>query len=106
MAQLRLDYHEFMRQKAEIIVINPDKLDKTQIFWQREQIPFIGISDPDHVIANMFGQEVKLLKLGRMPAIVIVDKNGSIRWRHYGKSMKDIAKDEVLLSVLMELNSE
>ena len=106
MAQLRLDYPEFTSRQAEIIVVGPEKPEKFGSFWKKEQIPFIGIPDPQHAVAKIFGQQVKLLKLGRMPAIVIVDKTGNIRYRHYGNSMTDIPKDEVILSVLDELNSE
>jgi peroxiredoxin Q/BCP len=69
-------------------------------------MPFLGIPDPKHVIANMFGQEVKRLKLGRMPALIVVDKEGRMRNLHYGNSMQDIMKDEEVLALLDEINKE
>jgi len=69
-------------------------------------MPFPGIPDPEHKIAGLYGQKVKFLKLGRMPALVIIDKRGRIRYGHYGESMSDIPTDDQLLSLLDELNKE
>jgi len=68
-------------------------------------MPFIGIPDPQHSILKLYGQQVKLFKLGRMPAQMIVDKNGMLRYIHYGHSMSDIPENEKLLSLLDELNT-
>jgi hypothetical protein len=41
-----------------------------------------------------------------MPAQVIVDKQGTARYVHYGKSMQDIPSNEELLQLLESLNAE
>ena len=69
-------------------------------------MPFVSTADPKHVIANLYGQKVKLLKLGRMPALMVIDKEGKIRYRHYGDSMSDIPSNEEILSLLDNLNKE
>ena len=46
------------------------------------------------------------LEIRRMPAMVVVDMDGKIRYRHYGESMSDIPSDEEILSLLDELNKE
>ena len=84
----------------------PDKPGQFKSAWEKLDLPFVGIPDPKHTIADQFGQQVKILKLGRMPATVIIDKNGNIRFSHFGNSMKDTTSNEVLLSVLDEINSE
>jgi peroxiredoxin Q/BCP len=33
-----------------------------------------GVPDADGKLANLFGQEWKLLKLGRMPALFVIDR--------------------------------
>jgi len=53
---------------------------------------------------KLYGQEVNLFKLGRMPAQVIVDRMGQARYVHYGHSMSDIPPNEELLALLDELN--
>jgi peroxiredoxin Q/BCP len=69
-------------------------------------MPFVGIPDPKHVAPKLYGQEVRPFKLGRLPAQVIVDKAGYVRYVHYGKSMSDIPPNEELLARLDELNQE
>ena len=106
MVQLRQDYQEFTNRNADVVVVGPEKPEKFRAFWKKEHMPFIGIPDPQHTVAKLYGQQVKILKLGRMPSIVIIDKSGKIRYRHFGNSMMDIPANKKLLSVLDELNHE
>ncbi len=69
-------------------------------------MPFPGVGDPKHVVGKQFGQKVKLLKLGRMPAQFVIDKEGRMRNVHYGESMADIMTDEEVLALLDEINKE
>jgi peroxiredoxin Q/BCP len=57
-------------------------------------------------VLKRYGQEVKLFKLGRMPAQVIVDKQGQARYVHYGHSMSDIPPNDELLAILERLRVE
>ena len=52
-----------------------------------------------------YGQEVDLCKLGRMPAQVIVDRSGTVRFVHYGQSMSDIPENAEVLALLDQLNA-
>jgi len=106
MAQLRRNYKQFIEKDAEIIAVGPESAKVFTDWWHKNQMPFIGIPDPKHVIANVFGQKVKLLKLGRMPSLIVVDKEGRIRNLHHGNSMQDIMKDEEVLALLDEINKE
>ena len=72
--------------------------------WDKEQYPFIGLPDPEHRVADSYGQQVKLLKLGRLPALLVIDSDGFVRYRHYGSSMRDIPNNEEILQLLDELN--
>lgn len=69
-------------------------------------MPFTGIPDPAHIIADLYGQQVKLIKLGRMPASLLIDKHGYIRYSHFGNSMQDIPETRVVLELIDELNKE
>ena len=106
MAQLRQDYPQFVERDAEIIAIGPEGRARFADYWQDHDMPFIGIPDPAHVVPKLYGQEVKLLKMGRLPAQVIVDKGGQVRYAHYGRSMSDIPPTDELLDILDQLNSE
>ena len=45
-----------------------------------------------------------MFKLGRMPGLLITDKEGIIKYAYYGDSMKDIPKNEILIEKLKEIN--
>ncbi len=106
MAQLRQDYQEFQRRDAEIVVVGPESPKAFADYWTKEQLPFVGLPDPDHNVAGRYGQEVKLLKMGRLPALMVVDKAGVVRYQHYGDSMQDTVSNAELLDLLDELQKE
>ena len=106
MAQLRQDYQEFVQRDAEILVVGPDDRAAFKKYWEKEQLPFVGLPNPDHSVAKLYGQQVRLLKLGRMPALVVIDKQGRVHYQHYGNSMQDIPENERILNMLDELNQE
>jgi peroxiredoxin Q/BCP len=106
MAQLRQDYQEFVSREAEVVVVGPDDGTAFEDYWRKEDLPFIGLADPTHTVAGRYGQEVKLLKLGRMPALMVLDKTGRARHKHYGSAMSDIPPNREILAILDGLNEE
>jgi peroxiredoxin Q/BCP len=86
MAQLRRDYNKFTERETEILVVGPDDTKAFSDYWDK--------------------QKVKLLQMGRMPAQVLIDKSGRIRYRHFGNSMSDITDNRQILALLDELNQE
>ena len=106
MAQLRQDYQEFVKRQAQAIVVGPDDAKAFQAYWRQHDLPFVGLPDPKASVLKLYGQEVNLFKLGRMPAQVIVDKAGVARFVHYGHSMSDIPENAEVLSLLDQLNAE
>jgi peroxiredoxin len=105
MAQLRQDYAEFTRRDTEVVVIGPESAEAFAAFWSKEKLPFVGLPDPKHSVLKLYGQEINLFKFGRMPAQVIVDKQGRVRYAHYGHAMNDIPEDGELLALLDQLNA-
>ena len=103
MAQLRQDYDEYIARDTEVVVLGPEGPKAFEEYWSKEELPFIGLPDPEHSVLKLYGQQVNLFKLGRMPAQVIVDKAGIARYAHYGKSMSDIPSNQELLSLIDEL---
>lgn len=106
MAQLRQDYQKFVDRDAEVIAVGPEDRQTFAQYWEKEQMPFPGLPDPTHTVADLYGQEVNLIKLGRMPAQVVIDKKGKIRYAHYGRSMSDIPPNDEILALLDDLNLE
>jgi peroxiredoxin Q/BCP len=103
MAQLRQDYQEFVKRDTQVIVVGPEDAEAFSAYWSRNQLPFVGLPDPKASVLRLYGQEVNLFKLGRMPAQVIVDKEGRARYVHYGHDMTDIPSNTELLKLLDDL---
>lgn len=106
MAQLRHDYSQFADRDIEIIVVGPEKADSFASYWQKEALPFIGLPDPKASVLKLYGQEVNLFKLGRMPAQVLIDKTGIARYVHYGHSMSDIPPNKEIIALADEINAK
>lgn len=106
MAQLRQDYQEFIQRDTQVIVIGPENARAFESYWGKNGLPFTGLPDPKASVLKLYGQEVNLFKLGRMPAQVIVDKSGVARYVHYGHAMSDIPDNAELLHLLDELNEQ
>jgi peroxiredoxin len=104
MAQLRQDFDKFVAQDAVILVVGPEGPAEFQAYWSKNDIPFIGLPDPDHRVSNLYGQQVKLLKGGRMPSLMVIDKAGEIRYLHFANSMSDIPKNQAILDLLAKIN--
>jgi peroxiredoxin Q/BCP len=106
MAQLRQDYQKFVDRDAQVVVVGPDSQRAFRDYWRREDLHFVGLADPTHTVGRLYGQESRLLKLGRLPALMVVDKTGRVVYKHYGSSMSDIPPTRQILAVLDELNQE
>jgi peroxiredoxin len=103
---LRQDYTKFVSRGVEIIALGPDGPNAFKNYWEKENLPFIGCPDIKSKVADQYHQEVNLLKLGRMPALFILDRTGMIRFCHYGDSMSDIPTNAEVLDVIDRLRTE
>ena len=103
MAQLRQDITKFNDMNAEIVVVGPESASAFQDYFKKHNLPFIGLPDPKHQILSLYGQEVNLFKLGRMPGQMLIDRQGILRYVHYGHDMTDIPTNEEILGLLTGL---
>jgi peroxiredoxin Q/BCP len=106
MAQLRQSYKEFESREAEVLVVGPEDADAFKEYFSEHHLPFFGLPDPGHSVLKLYGQEVNLFKMGRMPAQCLIDKQGIVRFVHYGKLMADIPETDEVLALLDRLNAE
>jgi peroxiredoxin Q/BCP len=106
MAQLRQDHAQFVGRSAEILVVWPDDAEAVRTYCEKEKLPFTNLVDPGHEVANQFGQQVKILKLGRMPALVVLDRDGTVQYEHKANGMSDIPSNKTVLDVLDRMNIE
>lgn len=98
--QLRQDQAEFTRRNVEVLVIGPDNQKAFQRFWGENDIPYIGMADCCSKIASKYHQEVNIFKLGRMPALFVVDAKGLVRYHYYSDDMADIITNREVLDVI------
>ena len=104
MAQLRHDHKEFVSRDVVVVVVGPEDSQGFSAYFQKEDLPFIGLPDPKASVLKLYGQEVNLFKLGRMPAQVLIDKAGIARYVHYGHDMSDIPSNQEILGLADEIN--
>ena len=105
MAQLRQDIDHFIERDTVILVIGPEDAKKFASYFAKNDLPFTGLPDPNHSVLKKYGQEIKLFKFGRMPAQMLIDKQGTARFVHYGKSMSDIPATDEIVAMLDEIKS-
>ena len=106
MAQLRQDFQKFENENTAVLVVGPENSGAFAKYWAENDLPFIGLPDPKHTVLKLYGQEIKMFKFGRMPAMVIIDMQGIVRFVHYGHSMSDIPENKDVLETLQVLNVE
>ena len=97
---MKKDIKKFTDRKAQIVVIAPHGTAKVKTYWEKENLPYIGIPDPEGTLGKLYGQEWNLIKLGRMPALFIIDQKGSIAFAQYAKNMADIPENRGLFEIL------
>ncbi len=105
MARLRDGYADFTGRGADIVAVGPDSATAFRIYWESQKIPFTGLVDPGHAVAQRYRQEVNIFKWGRMPLVMVLDAAGMIRFVHYAESMSDIHSNQELLDVIDLLNA-
>jgi peroxiredoxin len=106
MAQLRQDYPEFAKRDTVVVAVGPEDASAFARYWAKNDLPYVGLPDPGHSVLKLYGQEIKLFKLGRMPAQVLVDRAGMARVIHYGHDMTDIPTTAENLAAIDPLNAE
>lgn len=102
---MRQDHQQFLERDTVILVIGTENTPGFRDYWHKHKLLFTGLSDEKKTVLKSYGQENKTLKLGRQPAQIIIDKEGIIRYLHYGNSMSDIPGNEVILELLDQLQA-
>jgi len=103
---LRQDHDQFTARGVKIIALGPDGPNAFRRYWEENELPFTGCADVRSKVADTYYQEVALFKFGRMPAMFIIDKQGKVRWQHYGDSMSDIPENKTVFEVIDQLQAE
>jgi peroxiredoxin Q/BCP len=102
--RLAAEYNKFNELNAVLYPITADKLDAAKEFdtkYARGAYPVYY--DPTKKVPELLNQQVRIVKFGRMPAMLIVDKKGIVRYAYYSDSMSDIPENEEIFEVLKGL---
>jgi peroxiredoxin len=100
------DYELFVERDTLVVSIGPEDGAAFRRYWEKNGLSFIGLPDLAHGVLKLFGQQVKIFKLGRQPAQMLIDKKGILRFVHYGHSMKDIPSPAEMIALLDKLQQE
>ena len=100
---MRDDYAKYVALGAEIVAVARHSRQEVDDYWAAHRIPYPGVVDPEGAIGKRYGQSWKLTKLGLMPSLFVIRKDGTIAYADYGQGMSDIPADAVILKVLEEL---
>ncbi|MHA1129675.1 MAG: redoxin domain-containing protein [Candidatus Helarchaeota archaeon] len=91
LARIAKNIEKFEHLNTEIFPITADRYEnarKLEVRYVKEKFPIYF--DRNRYVVKLLHQEVKILLLGRLPAVLIVDKHGIIQYAYYGGSMQDI----------------
>ncbi|MBD3229692.1 MAG: redoxin domain-containing protein [Candidatus Lokiarchaeota archaeon] len=103
MGRLAARYDDFQSLDTELYPILVDKIGnakKMEEKYAKGKFPIYY--DEEKNVSKLLKQEVKILKLGRMPGLLIIDKEGVIQYAYYSSSMKDIPKNNDVIAVIEE----
>lgn len=90
---------------SAIITITPDPIEMTAELKKEMQLPFTILSDPDLAVIRSFGIFHEDEPKGRtLPyakrATYLLDRDGTVLWRHIGRETKDRPKLADLIEAL------
>jgi peroxiredoxin len=87
-----------------IVPVGPENAKSFSTYWKENGLKFYGLPNEKHSVLKLYGQKVSLIKLGRMPAQMLVDKEGVLKYVHYGHSIKDIPENRGIFELIDTLN--
>lgn len=108
-SRLLLNYKEFVKRNAEVLVVYPGPKDKVPLLLKSinnikdaENPPFPLLLDEDLRVVKLLGIEADLAK----PATYIVDKQGQVRFAYVGATTSDRPALKVLFDQLDALERQ
>ncbi|OLS13891.1 MAG: hypothetical protein RBG13Loki_2485 [Promethearchaeota archaeon CR_4] len=98
---MKRDIEKFNALKTQILGVLVAKEGTGKEFNERViKNAYPLLLDANEEVAKTYAQDFKLLKAGRMPALLIIGTDQKITYVHYGSSMKDIPTNESVLKFL------
>ncbi len=94
---------EFEKRDAQLLAIAPDSLEHARAYFQRQDIPFPCLADPDQEVYRRYDVKSALVSLGQRPGLFIVDGEGVVRYAYLGWQQWEIPSVEETLRQLDSL---
>ena len=97
---MRERYGEFQERGAEVLAIAPDTLERARAYFQRHDIPFPCLPDPDRRVYRQYDVKSALVSLGQRPGLFVIDAEGVVRYAYLGWQQWEIPTIDVTLGQL------
>jgi peroxiredoxin Q/BCP len=94
---------EFEERGAQVIAIAPDTLEHAQAYFQRYDMPFPCLADPDRVVFRQYDVKSAMVSLGQRPGLFIIDGEGTVRYAYLGFQQWEIPSIDDTLAELDRL---
>ncbi len=85
------------------MAIAPDTLEHAQSFFQRNDIPFPCLADPDRKVFRQYDVKSAMISLGQRPGLFIIDGEGTVRYAYLGFQQWEIPSIDDTLAELDRL---
>ena len=81
---MRDRYGEFEARGAKVLAVAPDTVENARIYFEREDMPFPCLPDPDRRVYRLYDVKSSPISLGQRPGLFILDKEGAVRYAYVG----------------------
>lgn len=97
---MRDNIAEFEKRDAQLLAIAPDSLEQAQSYFERNEIPFPCLADPEREVYRQYDVKSALVSMGQRPGLFIVDGEGVVRYAYLGWQQWEIPSVEETLRQL------
>jgi peroxiredoxin Q/BCP len=94
---------DFEKRGAQIVAIAPDTVEHAQAFFQRNELPFACLADPDRKVFRQYDVKSAMISLGQRPGVFIIDGEGTVRYAYLGFQQWEIPSIDDTLAELDKL---
>ncbi len=91
---------DFEKRGAQVIAIAPDTLEHAQAYFQRNDLPFPCLADPDRKVFRQYDVKSAVISLGQRPGLFIIDREGAVRDAYLGFQQWEIPSIDDTLAEL------
>ena len=95
---MRERYEDFKQRNAEILALAPDTVENARSYFERNEIAFPCLPDPERSVFRQYDVKSSMVSLGQRPGQFVVDKDGIVRYAYLGWQQWEIPSVEETLA--------